>query len=193
MPASTRLAGANLRSRRRRFASPPAAYRSFGRAAVAACSTTSATTAGSSALPSRPSAPCSGSHGLPDTPRDSSRPPESSRRTGSSCTRAQRPRSGCPSSAPHDRGAGIGIAAFLAFPITNGSREPPPGKKPRRRGGPARDNDPVTSHSKEAASAGISPPAPKLPQGGPSAKRSVRPAASWPCRRVPITRFRHWS
>jgi hypothetical protein len=47
--APTRLAGANLRSIRRRFVSPPTAYRSFGRAAVAAFSTTSATTPGSSA------------------------------------------------------------------------------------------------------------------------------------------------
>src|SRR5205823_8590337 len=48
-PASTRLAGANLRNIRRRFASPPAAYRSFGRGASAAFSTTSATTPASSA------------------------------------------------------------------------------------------------------------------------------------------------
>src|SRR5207248_9925596 len=47
-PASTRLAGANLRRIRRRLASPPAAYRSFGRAAIAALSTTSATMPGSS-------------------------------------------------------------------------------------------------------------------------------------------------
>src|SRR4030095_14279039 len=49
IPASTTPAGANLRSNRRRLASPPAVYRSFGRAALAAFSTTSATTAGSSA------------------------------------------------------------------------------------------------------------------------------------------------
>ncbi len=47
IPASTTPAGANLRSNRRRFATPPAVYRSFGRAAVAAFSTTSATTLGS--------------------------------------------------------------------------------------------------------------------------------------------------
>src|SRR2546421_1840086 len=50
IPASTRPAGANLRSNRRRFASPPAVYRSFGRAALAALSTTSATTPGCSAV-----------------------------------------------------------------------------------------------------------------------------------------------
>src|SRR5207247_3507493 len=48
MPASTRPAGANLRSKRRRFASLPAEYRSFGRSAFAAFRTTSATTLGSS-------------------------------------------------------------------------------------------------------------------------------------------------
>jgi hypothetical protein len=39
MPVSTHPAGANLRSNRRRFASPPAVYRSFGRVAMAASST----------------------------------------------------------------------------------------------------------------------------------------------------------
>src|SRR5687767_11970097 len=34
MPASTNRTGANLRSNRRRFASPPAVYRSFGRTAL---------------------------------------------------------------------------------------------------------------------------------------------------------------
>src|SRR5688572_6569741 len=47
-PASTIPVGANLRSNRRRFASPPAGYRSFGRWALAAFSTASATTLGSS-------------------------------------------------------------------------------------------------------------------------------------------------
>lgn len=39
MPASTDPAGANLRNMRRRLASPPAVYRSFGRAALAAINT----------------------------------------------------------------------------------------------------------------------------------------------------------
>ena len=47
-PASTRPAGANLRSHRRRLAVAPAGYRSFGRDARTAVSTTSATTLGSS-------------------------------------------------------------------------------------------------------------------------------------------------
>src|SRR5207249_905702 len=50
IPASNAPAGANRRSNRRRVARPPAVYRSFGRDALAASSTTSATTPGSSAV-----------------------------------------------------------------------------------------------------------------------------------------------
>src|SRR5882724_1087830 len=50
IPASTRPAGANRRSNRRRFASLPAAYRIFGCAALAAFRTVSATTSGCSAV-----------------------------------------------------------------------------------------------------------------------------------------------
>src|SRR5213592_2781309 len=50
IPASNAPAGANRRNNRRRVARPPAVYRSFGRAALAASSTTSATTPGSSAV-----------------------------------------------------------------------------------------------------------------------------------------------
>src|SRR5204862_8220935 len=50
MPASNAPAGANRRSNRRRVARPPAVYRSFGRGAMAASSTTSATTPCSSAV-----------------------------------------------------------------------------------------------------------------------------------------------
>ena len=49
IPASSTLLGANLRSHRKRLASPPAAYRTFGRTAIAAFKTASATTPGSSA------------------------------------------------------------------------------------------------------------------------------------------------
>jgi len=49
IPASSTLLGANLRSHRRRLASPPAVYRTFGRTAIAAFKTASATTLGSSA------------------------------------------------------------------------------------------------------------------------------------------------
>src|SRR5712691_6624129 len=44
IPASTMPAGANLRSNRTRRATPPAVYRSFGLAAAAASSPTSAST-----------------------------------------------------------------------------------------------------------------------------------------------------
>src|SRR5213079_944167 len=52
IPESNKPAGANLRSNRTRLATRPAVYRRFGRAALAACSTTSATTPGSSAAAS---------------------------------------------------------------------------------------------------------------------------------------------
>src|SRR5262249_31834319 len=49
IPASSTLLGANLRSHRKRLARPPAVYRTFGRTAIAAFTTASATTPGSSA------------------------------------------------------------------------------------------------------------------------------------------------